>query len=100
MTYDQTQLRKDLERIVAVCGKRQPYGFYTVGVYKDSQVKIIDTYLDPKGPLIIVGGVVIDPETVIPSEGLGLHILELAIRAEEIYYRQIMVDFGVASCYT
>jgi hypothetical protein len=82
MTYDQHQLRKDLKRIVTVYGKRQPYGFYTIGVYKDTQVKIVDTYTDTQGPLVICDGVVINSTDLVPSEGLGLHILKLAIRAE------------------
>jgi hypothetical protein len=82
MNYDQHQLRKDLKRIVTVYGKRQPYGFYTIGVYKDTQVKIVDTYTDPRGPLVIRDGVVINSTDLVPSEGLGLHILKLAIRAE------------------
>ena len=82
MTYDQHQLHKDLKRIVTVYGKRQPYGFYTIGVYKDTQVKIVDTYTDPRGPLVIRDGVVINSTDLVPSEGLGLHILKLAIRAE------------------
>ena len=82
MTYDQHQLHKDLKRIVTVYGKRQPYGFYTIGVYKDTQVKIVDTYTDPRGPLVIRDGVVINSTDLVPSEGLGLHILKLAICAE------------------
>jgi hypothetical protein len=82
MRYDPDQLRRDLKLIVRTRGKTQPFGFYTIGVYEDALVKIVDTYTDPQGPLIIRKGVVINSEDLVPDQGIGLHILKLAIQAE------------------
>jgi hypothetical protein len=48
--YDIDQLNKDLSTIVSRLGNRVQHGFYTVGVYEDDVIKIVDTYIDPAGP--------------------------------------------------
>jgi hypothetical protein len=48
--YDLKQLNKDLSTIVSRLGDRVQNGFYTVGVYEDDIIKIVDTYIDPTGP--------------------------------------------------
>lgn len=81
MTYDQTQLQKDLSNIVWQLGRRQQNGFFTEGVYEDVHIQLVDRYIAPVE--IYVNGMLVDPTSVLIESFTGHHILKLAIKVDE-----------------
>lgn len=87
MTYDNEQLKKDLSRIVAYRGERKPNGFYTIGVFVDEQVKIVDRYTDPNGPEVYTpNNVRVNYQDIKTSGGVGEYILNLVLRIEDTMF--------------
>jgi len=82
MSYDTNQLEKDICLIVDTFGKLTPFGFYTVGIYEEDDVKLIDTYIYEK--YVMYKGELVDTQNIKINSYIGKLILEKAIKAEEI----------------
>jgi hypothetical protein len=85
MAYDSKQLDKDLELIVRKLGERKPHGFYTVGIYEDAKIKIVDPYVGEKQLFRKYNSNrhdEISKDKLLPDSQVGLHVLKLAMTAE------------------
>lgn len=81
MTYDQTQLQKDLRNIVSMFGKRRQRGFFTEGVYEDVYIKLVDRYTTPVQ--IFIKDTLVEAETLLAESFTGQHILKLVVKIED-----------------
>ena len=81
MTYDQTQLQKDLSNIVWRYGERKRRGLLTEGVYEDVYIRLVNRYTTPVQ--IYVNGTRVAPETILAESFTGHHILKLAVKIDE-----------------
>lgn len=84
--YDLDQLNKDLSLIVRRLGKRVQQGFYTVDIYEDDTIKIVERYINPTGPEIYLresNGYTRLGKPFNTQCWAGSRILTLAIQLEE-----------------
>jgi hypothetical protein len=85
MAYDPKQLDKDLGLIVRKFGKRTPHGFYTIGVYEDLLIKIVDPYVGEKQLFSKYNSSrhdEVSKDKLLPDSQVGLHVLRLVMAAE------------------
>lgn len=81
MYYDQTQLAKDITKIVKVFGETKPIGCYSIMCYRAGKYEFRLYFMSH--PVIIVDDTEICPSTVKTNSSIGIFLMSKAMEAEE-----------------